>query len=625
MSSFPHRSESGRKGEPTPSAIRYLLLVMFVAALGTLGLSMLNRQFAPEMYSASGPVEIAKALAKGQNYSVFDLNVNIREIRDAHIARMPVAPELAILGASHWQEAHMDLIPEFNAYNAHVHRDYYEDMLGVTEMFVRHGKLPKTMVISLRDNLFTPIADRKDHLWLPGIPYYRAMAKRLGLEEAKLIDTLPVARWREVISVQMLFENVTRWFNAEEHPHETPTRYFKTLDTLLPDGSITWSREHRALFTETRARNLSLAFARANANAPPKIDPKGAEAIDRLISYLRTSGVEVILAQPPFNPIYFDQVRETPYMEGLRRVDALAQHLSEKHGLRIVGSFDPAKVGCDASMYIDAEHSNSACLGRIMSQFVNPGMAPQEPIVVSNAPGMKFDFGAGAAIRQPKKVAAAATGGRAPTKRLVERAADRAPPAIPADVAKVGMGSDANGPLAQALGQAAAKIDDLALQQLAILKNSNAALAQDERAAGTERLAAGAQGEAPADAVTAEAPLAKVDDLALQQLAIIANARAAAAKAVATPDVAIPVATVVASSPVIAIEKRPVARVVRPEPIKQPARNKQAPEKLIRAATTQKVQQPVWTTEIVAERGWPGDPVRTYHIMRRLPAAVATN
>lgn len=353
-----------------------------MAVTGLLGITLANKSFAPEMYSTSGPIEIATALAAGQNHSVFDLNVNIREIRNAHIARLSKAPEIAVLGASHWQEAHADLLPGAGLYNAHVHRDYYEDLLAVAGMFVRHDKLPRTMVIAIRDNLFTPIDERQDHLWLPGIPYYRSMARELGIAQHSYLSTLPIARGRELISIAMLFENVTRWYKADERPHASTQRYFKRLDTLLPDGSIVWSREHRAHFTDKRAHALAEASAAYNATRPPKIDPDGVAAVDTLIGYLKARNVEVTLAVPPFNPVYFDRVRESDYMRGLRRVDAVIRRLADKHALRVIGSFDPDEVGCTADMYIDSEHSNPQCLSKVFDQLL-PGGA-NKPFVIAD-------------------------------------------------------------------------------------------------------------------------------------------------------------------------------------------------------------------------------------------------
>ena len=75
-----------------------------------------------------------------------------------------------VLGASHWQEAHADLLPGHRFYNAHVHRDYHEDLLAVVEMLLRHDRLPDTLIMSIRDMTFLPEEHRSDTLWLTASP-----------------------------------------------------------------------------------------------------------------------------------------------------------------------------------------------------------------------------------------------------------------------------------------------------------------------------------------------------------------------------------------------------------------------------------------------------------------------
>lgn len=354
---------------PYRAPARYLATAAALVVAGFVGVWKANKSFAPEMYHPDGPKVIAEALARNQNYAVFDLNINIRELRDHHIARLDYTPDVVVLGASHWQEAHSGLISHKRFYNAHVHRDYYEDMLAVTELFVRHNRLPKQMIIAIRDNLFAPISARRDHLWLPGIPYYRAMAERLGLVPHPELDTLPVQRWRELISLPMLHSNVARWYNASQRPHATSEHRLPDLDVLLPGGSIVWSESHGKAFTPELAESLSAEFAASRINNPPQIEKAGVETIDTLLTFLRQRNVEIFLAHPPFNPAFFERVQNTPYMAGLKAVEEVTRQLAEKHSAHIIGSFDPAALGCDRSMYIDAEHSNPTCLGRLLDQF----------------------------------------------------------------------------------------------------------------------------------------------------------------------------------------------------------------------------------------------------------------
>jgi hypothetical protein len=347
----------------------YALATLLLVGVGLAGIWRANVAFAPEMYAEQGMVPAAKANAAGQNYAVFDLNLNIRRWREEQVARFTETPDVLVMGASHWQEAHAGLVRSERMFNGHVHRDYWEDMLGVAEVYVRNKRLPKRIILSIRDNLFTPIEDRKDFLWEPGIPNYRMMADRLGLAKQSAWKTYPFQRVKERLSLAMLYSNVTRWYNSIQRPQATTEAHFDHLDTLLPDGSILWSADHMAVFTPERARKEALSFAAARRNDPPKVDPKGLKAIDALLTFLKAQGTEVVLVHPPFNPVFYDAVQGGSYPKGLDRIRQITKDLAAKHGLHIIGEFDPAKVGCTAEMYIDAEHGNPACLQKIFDQY----------------------------------------------------------------------------------------------------------------------------------------------------------------------------------------------------------------------------------------------------------------
>ena len=360
------RSAIARKA----GSLRYAVAFVAATLAGLFATSVANKAYAPEMYATGGMLPAANAHAKGLNYAVFDLNLNIRALRDAQLARMTKTPDIIIIGASHWQESHKELLKGRDIFNAHIHRDYWEDLLGMVELLVKHDKLPHKLIFSIRDKQFTPVDARKDYLWEPGIPAYRAMAKRLGLEPESYLKTAPYDRARALISLPMLFENVTRWHNALEHPHATDETHFQSLDVLLPDGSILWSQDHKNIFTPERARREANKFAEAAINDPPKIDAKGVAAFGKVLDFLQQKGVKVYFVQPPFNPVFYDRVQDTDYMKGLNRLDDLTRRIAAERGIPVFGSFNPHEVGCTADEYIDAEHSNPKCLQHVWDQFI---------------------------------------------------------------------------------------------------------------------------------------------------------------------------------------------------------------------------------------------------------------
>ena len=349
---------------------RYTLAFALATALGMAGICYGNQSYAPEMYGEGGMAPAAIAHAKQQNYAVFDLNLNIRALREEQLKRMTKTPDVILLGASHWQEAHKDLLKGRDFFNAHIHRDYWEDPLGMVELLVRYNRLPKKLIISIRDNQFKPVEKRTDFLWEPGIPAYRAMAGRLGLKTESYVKTLPYDRARALLSLPMFFENFTRWYNASERPAASDKSNFDTLDTLLPDGSILWSNRKMMLFTPARTLSESNAFADKRKNDPSMVDPQGVEAFNALLTFLKQQGVSVYLVTPPFNPTFYDRLQGTPFAEGLAKIETLIQEIATKHSLPLFGGFNPHKLGCTADMFIDAEHSHPECLQKVFDQFV---------------------------------------------------------------------------------------------------------------------------------------------------------------------------------------------------------------------------------------------------------------
>ncbi len=343
--------------------ILFLTVIVMLAAI-VAG----NWRLTPMQFSQSRMETVAEHFVAGENYANWDLNIDIRGMRRAHIARLTETPDLIVLGASHWQEASADLIPGVSYYNAHVHRDYYEDLLAVTELLVRHDRVPQTLVLTIRDQTFLPVDRRTDSLWRYIGPEYHDMAARLGVPSHSWVEIFPFADYVGLSSLVALREKAVQWFSAPMRPGPTKEDKLQTLDVLMPDGSIRWSHDHDAMFTPERSRRLSLEGAAERKNHPIVIDADGVKAIDRLVAMLTGRGVDVVLAHPPFNPIFYNEILGTEYDRGLQRVTAITAGIAATHGARVIGSFNPDAVGCAEQLYIDMEHSKPACLARLLEQ-----------------------------------------------------------------------------------------------------------------------------------------------------------------------------------------------------------------------------------------------------------------
>jgi hypothetical protein len=366
------KSMAEAKSQAAPrrySASVYAAVCLLATTIGIGTIYNSNLKFAGEMYGDGPMTAAAEAFSKGKNYATFDLNINIRQLREQQVARMTKTPDVVLLGASHWQEADENLVKHKDLYNSHIHRDYWEDLFGMIEMWERHDRLPKQMIISLRDNQFMPIEVRRDFLWEPGIPGWRRMAEKMGIPTENYWKSYPWQRLRERLSLQMLFTNLTRWYNAEELPHETDKAKYNSLDVLLPGGSIVWSQQHSDFFTQERAKYEAETFADFKIANPPVWEQRGLENFEQLVKYVQAKGVEITFVFPPFNPLYWDRVQNTAYSKKLGEYVSIIKGMADRHKIAMIGSFNPHDVGCTKEQYIDAEHANATCLQNIFDEF----------------------------------------------------------------------------------------------------------------------------------------------------------------------------------------------------------------------------------------------------------------
>ena len=87
------------------------------------------------------------------------------------------------------------------------------------------------------------------------------------------------------------------------------------------------------------------------------------------VEKLHEGGADVVLVNMQYSPRTESIVAISAYADGLKKIEAITRKLAADHGLKVIGGFDPRKVGCDASEYIDAEHSNAQCLQHIFDEF----------------------------------------------------------------------------------------------------------------------------------------------------------------------------------------------------------------------------------------------------------------
>jgi hypothetical protein len=330
---------------------------------------ILNAYMNPMVYRSAYMNWIGEQMEQGQNIAIFDPNINWRALRREQIIGLNTTPEVVVSGGSRWQEAATSHVPDKIFFNAHGHSDYNEDFFAIVYLLEKNNRMPETLILSLRYRIFEPVALRKHTGWREWAPEYRAMAKKIGIEPHPSIETHRMNHWAALFSVEDLWQQIQYRMNTQELAGPTDAYTLKTLDVIGSDGSLRWSQENAARFTpdfaEKDARNRLARFIDFDL----QIDMKMVDSVKRLLAYLKKKNVNVVLAQTPFHPVFYDGIQGTKFGKTLAKIDQIGEQYAQTYGLQKVGSFNPHELGCSREEFIDWHHGTPKCLSKVFAQI----------------------------------------------------------------------------------------------------------------------------------------------------------------------------------------------------------------------------------------------------------------
>lgn len=355
--------------------------VVFWAAAAGLGLLLLlglaNYLLNPLTFQKSALREVAKTLVGGSNFALDDPNIDFRGLRREHIRLMDKAPEVVLFAGSRFEVATANTFPGRTFYNAFAHNDYVEDLFAISGLLEETGRLPRTLVLSVRHLSFRPVRDRETDEWRMFEGEYARMAQALGLPVASLAERLPINHYLSMFSMEYLRHGLSTLRHQGATPYG-PTRVASAddRDILHADGSITFSRQHIGSFSTESARAESLERARKlgkrKAAQPAEAD---LQALEKLLRHLQSRGVQTVIAITPHHPTFWEAVASQDYGRSLSQLEATTQALARRSGTVFVGSFNPVTAGCQESSFRDYIHLDEVCLKTIFDRIPKPGEA----------------------------------------------------------------------------------------------------------------------------------------------------------------------------------------------------------------------------------------------------------
>ena len=287
---------------------------------------------------------------------------------------MKQTPDVIAFAGSRFELARADLFPGQTYYNAFVHSDYMEDLLAFTELLYANGRLPKTLVLSIRFATFLPLDARQNgDEWKMFWPEYRSMANRLGIQPMSLADNLPIDHWRQMFSVTLAKRHLSLSMASKEQPGPTRELSHPKFDVIRTDGSLVFSAAHQGTFAAESSRAEALDRAKkVTGKKRWPIDSERVAMLAPLLTFLRNQGVNVAIAITPHHPAYWNAIIDKPFGATLTAIETQVTKIAADNGGVVVGSFDPDKAGCTEANFRDYIHLDEACLQKVFSKVPMP-------------------------------------------------------------------------------------------------------------------------------------------------------------------------------------------------------------------------------------------------------------
>ncbi len=124
------------------------------------------------------------------------------------------------------------------------------------------------------------------------------------------------------------------------------------------------------IYNESRVdntRNISDGFP-SQLNYSMKVfeyDSKSEENLLLLISYLKSLDVKVTLILSPYHPDLYQLMKTDKPI--FIEIENKFRGISQQHNVGIIGSYDPALVGCTSDEFYDGMHPKEACMNKLFN------------------------------------------------------------------------------------------------------------------------------------------------------------------------------------------------------------------------------------------------------------------
>lgn len=341
--------------------MKNFILKIVLFATPFLGILVFVNYFgdAARLFANDYEQKMAKIIGTGKYVTNFG-NYDERLCQLELIKQKSIRPETIIIGSSRTMLFNSSHFPKTTLFNNSVSGASMEDIVSIYQIYKEYKKLPKKIIIGIDPWTFNDLSDQ--NRWKSIASYYNKFNHLESHESNELM------KYKELFSFsyfQSSLKLMPKFLKGDLDPIPTSNSH-NISATKLTEGALVYDQ----LFRQSSAKEIDnrideyLARDIFSIENFKSISSKNWSNFNKLISELEQKSIEVEFIFIPYAPKVFERVKKNFPM--VLKTEIIVNELAQLRKIKVLGSFNPNRLGMDKSYFYDGMHCKEEGLKKII-------------------------------------------------------------------------------------------------------------------------------------------------------------------------------------------------------------------------------------------------------------------
>lgn len=341
--------------------MKNFILKIVLFATPFLGILVFVNYFgdAARLFANDYEQKMAKIIGTGKYVTNFG-NYDERLCQLELIKLKSIRPKTIIIGSSRTMLFNSSHFPETTFFNNSVSGASMEDIVSIYQIYKEYKKLPQKIIIGIDPWTFNDLSDQ--NRWKSIATYYNRFNHLDSQEGNELM------KYKELFSFsyfQSSLKLMPKFLKGNLDPIPTSNSH-NISATKLIDGALVYDQ----LFRQSTAKEIDIRideylegniFSIENFKS---ISSKNWLIFNKLIEELQRKNIIVEFIFIPYAPKVYDRVKKNYSM--VLKTEDIVNQFAKHHKIKVLGSFNPFKLGINKSNFYDGMHCKEGGLTKIL-------------------------------------------------------------------------------------------------------------------------------------------------------------------------------------------------------------------------------------------------------------------